>query len=581
MIDKIPMETNILVIESSFRSGFHHEHLFSEIKTSAAKIVVLQEDHQYIGFMSVSDDPLHGSLPNDLTRFPWKPLQAVSSDDIQTLNFEPDADLLVIRTSGEIEGFLSKQAVANFLFDQLKTTQSFLDTLLDSVNDAVTCVDREGTVFYWNRVAEEFYGVPGELIIGKRIGDFFSQGSIMLFNILDEGRPIRHVYHHPRPDKHVLINAAPVYDGQKKLIGAVATEQDISQIVKVSEELMNRNSSEHMPDETSSDPFGKIKGCSHVIQAAVRQAKQLANVPIPILITGEKGVGKRLLAQAIHEQMTDHGEACPFLEINAATLPPSLIESELFGYQGNLFGGETQAKPGKIELAAGGSLLLDEVDDLAEDLQIKLAHLLEHGIYYRVGSHTPMPLQTKLMFTTVQPLKDLLTTGRFREDLYYQLERAAIHLPPLRERPEDILELSQSFLQRFAQQYHKPIPLLTPEVIAALTTYHWPGNVRQLRNTIERLVIFATDETIALDQLPPSIPFKTLDHLEQEFEDKYKQPTPNSQDTGVALQDMERSAILQALQKTAGNKAAAAKELGISRGTLYAKLRQLNIQDDI
>jgi sigma-54 dependent transcriptional regulator, acetoin dehydrogenase operon transcriptional activator AcoR len=574
------LQSRFIVVESTDPI----QSVTSEIKHTKANWIVIRNPDRddatvpYIGVIRLDDHSKPFSDVPDkqpVIDIPFQRVQTVTIKDLYEGHLNLSFPMVVVDAENEVVGIVPAEQIPQLLLEQLRIMQSFFVTLLDSVNDAVTCVDQEGTVLYWNRVAEEVYDVPRSEIVGKRIGDFFAQGSIMLFKILDEGRPIRQVYHHPRPDKHVLINASPIYTDDR-LVGAIATEQDISRIVKMNEELIDLRSSDSLAVEETADPFHRIKGCSHALLQAVETARQVAHLPVPILIAGERGNGKRLLAETIHAARFSGGGEHPFITLNIRMYPPSVLESELFGFQANAFGGESQAKPGKIEQASEGTLVLDEAEALPLDIQLKLAEILERGELYRIGGQEAIPLRSRLIFLTNTSLEELYKQGLLREELYYQLNRVCITIPPLRERTEDILELTPYFLQLFAKQYHKPVPTLAPEVIAAFTTYDWPGNVRELRNTLERLVIFYVEGPITVDQLPSSMRVMTLDHLEQD----HKHPSiPESADKPIALQDVERLAIVSALRKTAGNKAAAAKELGISRATLYAKLRQFQIDE--
>lgn len=433
--------------------------------------------------------------------------------------------------------------------------KAFFDGLLDSVNDAVTIVDREGTVLCWNTVAERIYGIPRDQIVGKRIGEFFQRGSLMLYQVMETGRPVYQVYHTPRPDKHVFINTVPIYDDTGELIGAISIEQDITHTVKLSEELYS------IPDSAAPTNGRKIVSRNgsmrRMIEFLVKSSKRSSS----ILLAGESGVGKETLAKTAHQAGKSSG---PFLAISCDTLPDGLLDTELFGYQGGAFGEKREERPGKFDLAGGGTVYLKNVDRLPLSTQSKLAQALGERQFYRVGGTSPIPLRCRVIASASPEIENLVAGGNFLQDLYYSFH--VLKVPPLRERKEDLPELCHLFLSETAQTVGKPAPRLSSEVMAALTTYHWPGNLPQLRNVMEHLVIVADGNEIHPCDLPPAIRLTTLSDL---AEDSLPLPTLS--------EEMERSKIEDALKRTGGNKAGAARLLGISRGSLYYKMKQYGL----
>ncbi|WP_245533974.1 sigma-54 interaction domain-containing protein [Effusibacillus pohliae] len=438
---------------------------------------------------------------------------------------------------------------------QSRKIKAFFDVLLDSVNDAVTGVDRDGTVLYWNNVAERLYGIPKEQIIGKPIGNFFQKGSLMLFQVMETGCPVYQVYHRPRPDKHVFINAVPIYDENGELLGAVAIEQDITHTVKLSEELYNR------PDSPIDAPPGRqlvhrSRSMQQILQFLTHTSKQ----SFSILLTGEAGVGKQTLAALAHRTGNKSG---PFIAINCDSIPSGLLDAELFGYQGGTFGGEDE-RPGKLELAAGGTVYLKNVHALPLPTQSKLSQALGEGHFFRTGGMNPIPLRCQIVASSVPEVEELVAKGVFLQELFYRFHTFAV--PALAERKEDLPELCHLFLSKSAQTVGKPVPRLSSEVMAALTTYDWPGNLPQLRNVMEYLAIVADGREVTLEHLPPAIRLTTLSQLAEDA-------LPLS----ALSEEMERAKIEDALRKTGGNKAGAARLLGISRGALYYKIKQYGL----
>ncbi|KLU65632.1 transcriptional regulatory protein ZraR [Desulfosporosinus acididurans] len=488
--------------------------------------------------------------------------------------------VVTLGPSGSVIGVISAAQLIHNLLKHCEITNSFFETLLDTVNEAVTVVTKEGTVSHWNSVAQDTYSIPQENILGKHITDFFELETLATLKILDEGRPVRQSYHSPRPGTHVLINASPViYNGT--ILGAISCEQDVTQIVRLNEKLSNTSSElrdlqKKIP--SPEDPFSRIIGKGRSIHHTISVARKISSSEATVLITGESGVGKELFAQAIH--MSSPRSKKPLITLNCGAIPAALFESELFGYHGGAFtGAERKGKPGKLELAHGGTLFLDEVGELPLGLQVKLLRVLQDRCFYRLGGTEPITVNTRIIAATNRNLEKMMQMGEFREDLYYRLNVITLEVPPLRERTEDIPELAQTFLHESALKYNRPMPSLDPAVIVAFLNYHWPGNVRELHNVAERLAVLADEGIIETKYLPLALKRSQLEplHLSGSIgSGSIRSPISFSnykQDNGAK----EIETICSMLERTRGNKTAAAKLLGISRGTLYYKLKQYNL----
>lgn len=301
--------------------------------------------------------------------------------------------------------------------------------------------------------------------------------------------------------------------------------------------------------------FSSLVGESEGLRAALRRAARI--IPrgdATVLLTGETGTGKELLAQAIHYN-GPRGEG-PFVDVNCTALPSNLLEAELFGYEKGAFTDARTAKPGLFEAAHGGTLLLDEVGDLAAETQAKLLKVLEDKRVRRLGSLKAVQVDVRVMAATHVDLATAVQEGRFREDLFYRLHVLPIHLPPLRERGDDVLLLAEHFLERAVDELELPPLDLTPPLKAALRAHAWPGNVRELRNAVERAVLLGDGGL--------------------REEDLFLEHAPRSASSGLpfpaSLREIERAAATLALRRTEGNKSAAAELLGISRTRLYRLL---------
>uniref|UniRef100_UPI003F4FCBF5 sigma-54-dependent Fis family transcriptional regulator n=1 Tax=Caballeronia sp. LjRoot34 TaxID=3342325 RepID=UPI003F4FCBF5 len=306
--------------------------------------------------------------------------------------------------------------------------------------------------------------------------------------------------------------------------------------------------------------FAQILGQSAVMLAAVNRGRQLARRRVPVLIEGETGVGKELFARAIHGE---EGGGGSFVAYNCGAASKELIGSELFGHVHGAFTGATaEGRPGRFELAHGGTLCLDEIGELPLELQPVLLRALEEGVVYRLGDTQPRRVDVRLLAMTNRNLHDEVKSGRFRGDLYYRISVTRIRIPPLRERDIDIDLLVEHFNRRLALRHAVPLRRLNPEVMAVLRAYSWPGNVREMRNIIENLLLTSREEEVGLDELPAELLAETVTVGMEE-------PVPLQ---STSLEETERAAIARAVHGAHGNLAQAARSLGVSRSTLYRKL---------
>jgi DNA-binding NtrC family response regulator len=312
------------------------------------------------------------------------------------------------------------------------------------------------------------------------------------------------------------------------------------------------------------DRFGDIVGSSEKMQRLFQLISLAAPTDANILIHGESGTGKELVATAVHQ----HSKRAdgPFIRINCAAVPAELIESELFGHKRGAFTGANSDKVGLVQLAEGGSLLLDEIAEVPQQIQVKLLRLLQEREFRPVGGSNLIRANFRLICATNASLDP--PSNKLREDLYFRINTITLEIPPLRSRPEDISLFCDHFLAKFARQHERAVRGIRPDAQEALLRYSWPGNVRELEHVLERSVIVASGNEITIQDLP----------------DIFQRPQrlPTSQDATVGqftLAEIERLAILQALERTNGNKRAAASILGVYRPTLYGKLRKYKLGD--
>ncbi|HYO79529.1 MAG TPA: sigma-54 dependent transcriptional regulator [Thermoanaerobaculia bacterium] len=312
------------------------------------------------------------------------------------------------------------------------------------------------------------------------------------------------------------------------------------------------------PAKSKSNGIDPFAGTSEAIRELARQAERLAGTPRPVLIQGETGVGKTVLARWLHER--GPRSSAPFVDLNCAGLSREFLETELFGHEKGAFTGAAQAKEGLLDAADGGTLFLDEVGDVDLQVQPKLLKALEERRFRRLGDTRDRTVDVHLIAATHQDLPELVRQKRFREDLFFRINTLRLRIPSLRERAEDVPMLAEHFARSFAQELGRPPQTLSREGAIALQRYVWPGNIRQLRNVMERAVLLTDGDVIERDALE-------LDAVD----------TPVDEVTATTMEDVERQHIEQTLRDVSGKVTEAARILGIPRSTLYKKLRALNI----
>ncbi|GAB4292950.1 MAG: sigma-54 dependent transcriptional regulator [Myxococcota bacterium] len=286
-----------------------------------------------------------------------------------------------------------------------------------------------------------------------------------------------------------------------------------------------------------------------------------------ILIQGESGVGKDLVARIIHYNSARYN--APFIDVNCAAIPDTLVESELFGYEKGAFTGAEQVKKGLLEMADKGAILLDEIGDMPLVAQSKLLHVLDENTFRRVGGTKNISVNIRVIATTNKNLEEMVKERRFREDLYFRLRVVPIFIPPLRERPEDIIKLAEHFISRFNTEFRREVRGLSKDAEKVLLSYSFPGNVRELRNIVEYAYILGATDQIMTEHLPLN-----LFQLKERIKESIKLPP-----SGLSLEEVERQLIVEALQRAEGNQTKAAKLLGLTRDTLRYRMKKFNLSE--
>jgi len=417
---------------------------------------------------------------------------------------------------------------------------------------------------------------------GRKALDFFSQNRIhAVLTDLDmpemSGMDLLKAIQQQSPDTPVIVITAygsidSAVDAMKcgayhyltKPINKDVLLHTLDQALKFSGLLAeNRNLREAVSSQFT---FEGIVGSSQAMRRVIDQAKQLARVASTVLVTGESGTGKEILAKAIHYNSPRQGK--PFVTINCGAIPDALLESELFGYRKGAFSGATTNKQGKFEAADGGSVFLDEIGDLPAQLQVKVLRVVQENEIDIVGANKPQKVDVRIIAATNRDLRQMMTEGQFRQDLYYRLNVAPLHLPPLRERREDIPVLVQFFVDRICKRFARAPVKIGNRIVHRLETYPWPGNVRELENTIERLIVFAQDDAARITDLPEEM-------LQPEIAvGKAVLQIPPG---GVSLADVDRQLIVTALERNQSNQTRAAEFLQISRNVLIYRMQKYRL----
>ena len=440
---------------------------------------------------------------------------------------------------------------------ELLLHNNYMNAIIESIDSGVIAVDQNGIITQANNQAREMLQSK-DTMVGRPIAAFFSDADN--WRHLDQdpsGYIDRELFiKTSRRTIHLLTTAKPIPDSEGRPQGFIIVFNEINRIRR----LVNT-----MAGSQAEFTFEDILGTSSQIQEAKKQAMLAAAGVSNVLLLGETGTGKELFAQAIHNQSDRRSH--PFVAINCGAIPRELLESELFGYiEGAFTGAKKGGRPGKLELASGGTVFLDEIGDMPLDMQVKLLRVLQTGEVYRIGQHKPISVDLRIIAATHFDLKQEVARGNFREDLFYRLNVLPIDIPPLRKRAEDVALLATHILKRCSQVLKKPGVKLTSNAKQMLYQHRWPGNVRELENIMERAV-----NLVDGDHITPEL-IGQWGILQSAAQNRHRTTKPLAR-----LQEMEKDAILSAIQESSGNFSRASKALGISRATLYNKLKRYNI----
>ncbi len=456
--------------------------------------------------------------------------------------------------------------------DLFKNMKTWLDTIIDSSYDGLWICDHEGKVIRINKASERINQVKAEEVVGKNMRELIAQGFFdksVTLEVLKRKTSITMIQQ-IKGDKRILVTGNPIFNEKGEITFVVTNDRDITELDNLRGQLqeaqalakgyISKLSELEMKGIDLSNIIFRSEGMGIIIQMALR----VAPVDTTVLLLGESGVGKGMIAKLIHKH-SDRNTG-PFIRVDCAGIPDSLVESELFGYEKGAFtGAKTEGKPGFFELANKGTLFLDEVGEIPLATQSKLLRFLEDHEIIRVGGTEPKEIDVRIIAATNKNIDEMVTSKTFRKDLYYRLNVVPIHIPPLRKRRDDILPLIFHFLQKF-NKAHRKEKILTPETIEALCKYDFPGNIRELANIIERLVVVVEKKRIEVQDLPNAI----LGYGSKEI------PYPFLFE-GIPLKDALNKCENLIIQRTLtkyGSQREAAKALRVDQGTISRKIRK-------
>jgi len=429
--------------------------------------------------------------------------------------------------------------------------------ILESISDGVFTVDHQWRITSFNRAAEEITGVPRSEALGRLCSEVFRSSlcgaECPLRATLESGRPrigtCGYIVTAQGERIPISVSTAVFRDESGRVMGGAETFRDLSEIDALKRELEDRY---HVGEMFSRSP--RMHRLFSVLPS-------IAASPSTVLLCGETGTGKELFARTIHS-MSAHCDG-PFVAVNCAALPDTLLESELFGVRAGAYTGATRDRQGRFAQARGGTIFLDEIGEISPALQVRLLRVLQERTFEPLGSSSSESTDARVVVATNRDLPSMIRQGTFREDLYYRINVIRLELPPLRERKEDLGLLVEQFVRRFNRVQGRSVPGVSPEALALLTAHSWPGNIRELQNCIERAFVLCGEARIGLRHLP---------------EELTALGTGERSGCRDSVHDLlDRQAILAALERADFNRLAAARELGIHKTTLFRRMKRLDI----
>ena len=492
--------------------------------------------------------------------------------------------LPVLNNDEKVVGMLTAVDVCNGFSFKMEKVSKYLYAVMENIAEAIQVIDCDGTVNVWNNSSEKLFGIKAKDIIGRNLADFFPDD--LMFQVIKTFKPHNDIFCELREGVYAIRNAVPVITANGKTIGAVCTSLNVTRektLIEKLDQATNRvKALESRRSCRENDDNKLFYTTNKAAKRCLTRAKRVGFTDATVLIQGESGTGKELMAEVIYRN--SKRAQCPFIAVNCSAIPEALFESEMFGYgPGTFTGGNRLGKPGKFELANGGTIFLDEIGELSLTMQTKMLRVIQEQKFYRVGGTTPVEVNVRIIAATNQDLSQLVEENKFREDLYYRLNVVILEIPPLCRRKDDVPGLVNRFIGEMECIYERGIKGIDQKALDLLTSYDWPGNVRQLRNLLESVIIFTEGDYITVDSLSEAGVLDTLVSKTRfgpagKLGEKLKLENKSLDDL---MNSQEREVIFKALEDCEFNKAETAKLLGIPRSTLYYKMNFLGISSTL
>lgn len=444
---------------------------------------------------------------------------------------------------------------------EMEMLNAELEAIIETALDEIFVTDQNGVITRVNSVGRRYYNTQGKSLIGMHVEDLFNQGIISTsgtLKVIEQKAPVE-IFQKTNTGSYLHVRSYPLFDKEGKLFRIVSYSKDLTELLELKKKIesMEEQLENYKKENSQSIELDGIVSKSDSMKQILSLVKKIAEVDSTVLILGETGVGKSAIAKVIHQ--FSKRKYKEFNEINCAALPETLIEAELFGFEGKSFtGAPSEKRKGLIETTNGGTLFLDEIGELPIHLQGKLLHVIQNKVIRPIGSRQSISVDVRIIAATNQDLEKKIKEGKFREDLYYRLLVIPITIPPLRERKEDIIPLVNYFLSKFNKLYDKNVSF-SPKVVSVFLDYQWNGNIRELENIIERLVVTADSDEITTRNLPNN--FKQLTNK------------LSGKTLGETIEEIEKKVILESYIKHKSSYMVA-KELGLSQSTANRKIKK-------
>lgn len=571
------IQDDIVLVEKSATVGDIFEDIIIE-----NKLIVVKDNinGEILGYLSIYDIPhimkefgskYEGILVENIINTDFKLIDE-EYDFLSCDKLLKDGSYLniIVNKNGIPTGYISSRYIKYTNYEEIEEKFTTLKYITGQINEGISAIDKDGLVIFWNRFMEERYDIPAAEIVGKRMSEYLED--TISGRVLVTKKSMNDLYYSRNiedgTDLYGFVQASPVFYNEE-FVGVVCTEVDITDATKLSKELeVTQERLDYLEGEVKSlsrNEFDEILGNSYALEKSKQIAKQVAKSNSSIMLNGESGTGKEVFARAIHKYSEREGT---FIPVNCSAIPQELFESEFFGYAPGAFTGATRAgKSGIFELANNGTIFLDEIGDMPLNMQVKLLRVLQEKEFMKVGGSDIIKVNVRVIAATNKDIKQMVRDGKFREDLYYRLNVVEIKLPPLRERTGDVGILVYHFLEEQCKENNKPFLKISREALKILEKYYWKGNIRELKNTIENMVVLSSGDTLEVEDIPDYI----IESINKPKNIEYPM------DLNQAIEILEKNKIKEALKMAKGNKSKASKILNIPRTTLYYKINQYNI----